>query len=1053
MIKSKHIARACLVMLFFLSYSFLFAQDDQERTIQGTVVDSVNGSPLPGATVSVKGRPSNVMSNVDGVFKIKVSPEDKALVFSYIGYQRREVPITEATEITVSMLAINDSALNDVVVVGYGTEKRSKLTGAITTVNAEDIADLPVANVAAALRGRVAGLGVNFTSGRPGASISLNVRGAQSSSAVGGTSSEPLYVIDNMIVGKSTFDNLDPSTIETISILKDAAAAIYGASGAKGVIQITTKKGHIGAPRLSYSGFAGVEDATKKPEMLSAYDHAKLLNETYRINGTKEESFFSDEDLEYLKTHQEKSWFDEVWRTALMQRHSLNLSGGSDKLTYFVGGSYQNQNANYAGQKADKKSLRGGMSAKLISNLKLDMNFNIDNNLRYSNNGWSENDQAFLETLIRVPRWTPIKIGDNYVNYVGGATNNFNPFALINSGMYNESVSKSYGVNVGLTYAPEQGPLKGLSIRVQASTTASSGRSEEYRPQYEQYNFARSGHNSLFYRDSIVGTPYIVNGGDNARLNQGQNQSSNYRVFGTIGYSRTINDHDFSLLVGAEQSEGSNSGMGYYYSGQQIPDQPYYWAFNPVPTVNSPSAGKSGKRSFFGNFNYTYGGRYTLEGTARYDASSNFAVKNIWGFFPRLGAGWVVSQENFFKEHAPAWINYLKLRANLGLTGDDRVGTTYWRERYKVNVASYLYNELNTAGLRPDIYPNPDITWERNRTFNFGIDLSLFDNKLSLGFEAFQTKNYDVFDKGNDQNFPMYAGFAAPVVNNIIRYSWGTEFSIGYNTQLARDLKFSASTNFSFGNYVTHQKFFNRFVLWEDPFTEDWSGNDFGLNPKIYNSSNYGLISEGIWRSQAEIDQFLSDHPGFTEFKVLPQPGWLKYKDIDGNGIINDRDLAPMFKKGIDPTLVTGLQLGLTYKSLDWRVNIGAKFGGKEFYDSKARRSVATPTLNVPSFYQDTWTVENPDGNFPRYDDPSLGVQSDFWAVDGTTIRVNDMQLSYTVPNDFMKKIGLSSGRVLIAADNLWVIKNPFSFKDPQSSYIYDYPTIRTISIGLNLGL
>lgn len=1051
--KYKQLAMAFLILFFSMSLASLSAQDYQERTIQGTVLDSLTGSPLPGATISIKGKPSNVVADIDGLFKIKVLPDDKALIISFIGYKRSEIAITASNVVTVKLLAANDSALNDVVVVGYGTQRRSKLTGAISTINTEEIQDLPVANIAAALRGRVAGLGVSQVSGRPGASITLNVRGASSSQGVGGASAEPLYVIDNMIVGKSTFDNLDPAMVESISILKDASAAIYGASGAKGVILVTTKKGKIGPPRLSYSGFVGVEDAVRKPEMLSAYGHAKLLNETYRLNGVSVDEQFSEEDLEYLKTHQYKSWFDEIWQPAIMQRHSLSLSGGSRKMTFFVGGSYQNQNANYAGQKADKYSFRGGLSANLISNIKMDVNFNIDNNVRYSENGWSENDQQFLETLIRVPRWTPLKFGDNYINYVGGSKSNFNPMALMQSGMYNESKSKSYGLNAALTYAPERGPLKGLNIRLQASTTASSGKSEEYRPQYMQYNFARWGNNNLLYRDSITGDPYIVNGGDNARLSQGQNESSNYRVFFTASYARVLGEHDFSVMVGGEQSEGRGSGMGYYYSGQQIPDQPYYWAFNPTPTVNTPSASQSGKRSFFGNFNYTFKNRYTLEGTARLDASSNFAVENIWGFFPRLGAGWVVSEEPFFKKHAPPFIDYLKLRANLGLTGDDRVTSTYWRERYKVNVGSYLYNETSTAGLRPDVYPNPDITWERNRTFNFGMDLSLFDNHLNLGFEAFQTKNYNVFDKGNDQNFPMYAGFAAPVVNYRTNYRWGTEFSISYNTMVARDLKFKASTNFSFGNSILAKMFYNRFVLWEDPFTEDWSDLYFGLDQTRYNSSNYGMIVEGMFRSQEEVDQFMSKHPGYTMFSEIPQPGWLKYKDVDGNGIVNDRDMSMMFKKGVDPALSTGLQLGLTYKSLDWRVNIGANFGGKVFYDSKARRSEAKPELNVPAFWTDTWSIENPNAKFPRYDDPGISVQSDFWAVDGTTIRVNDMQLSYAAPSDFVKKFGLSSARFVVAANNLWVIRNPLKYKDPDNSYIYDYPAIRTISVGLNLGL
>ncbi|GAB3018196.1 TonB-dependent receptor [Niabella terrae] len=1041
----KHIVYFICVYL-----SIFFCQLDangQTRTITGTVVDDSTANPIAGVTIRVKGGPQTAVSDPTGKFQLNVPSSGATLEYSHIGYESGEIAVINAEPVYIAMHK-TDSRMEEIVVVGYGTQKRSRLTGAVATVKAEDIVDLPVPNIAAALRGRVAGLGVSQTSGRPGASITLNVRGASSSEGVGGASAEPLYVIDNMIVSKSTFDNLDPSMIEDISILKDASAAIYGASGAKGVILITTKKGRIGTPKLSYSGYMGITDAVRKPEMLSAYDHALMLNEVYRLNNTSLDKHFSEDDLEMLKTVNYKSWFDEIWQPALMQRHSMNLSGGSEKVTFFVGAGYQNQNANYAGQKADKYTFRGGISAKLISGLRTEVNFNIDNNVRYSKNGWSENDQAFLENLIQVPRWTPIRFGDNFVNYTGGAKREFNPLAQIESGMYNDRRSKAYGLNASLTYAPESGMLKGLTARVQASTSASFNKSEEYRPEFTIYNFARAGSNGLLYRDSITGDPIIVNGGDNARLSQSKDESSNYRVFFTLQYARSIADHDFSIMVGGEQSEGKGSGMGYYYSGQQIPDNPYYWAFNPTPSVNNPSASQSGKRSYFGNFNYTYANKYTLEGTARLDASSNFAVENIWGFFPRLGAGWVVSQEPFFKDNV-AFVDYLKLRANFGLTGDDRVGARYWQERYKVSIGSYLFGENYVPGLRPDVYPNPDIAWEKNRTFNFGIDLSLLNNKLNIGFEAFQTKNYDVFDKGNDQNFPMYAGFAAPVVNYRTNYRWGTEYSIGFNSLLAKDLKFKASMNFGFGNSMLAQQFYNRFLLWEEA-SDEWQAG-FGTDPRVYNGSNYGLKVLGMFRTQEEVDAFMAAHPGYTTFDEVPQPGWLYYEDYDGDGKITDRDRTILFEKGTDAALSTGIQLGLTYKSLDWRVNIGADFGGKKFYDSKTRRSIPTPTKNVPAFWLDTWTEENPDAKFPRIDDPSIDIESDFWAVDGTTIRVNNMTLSYAAPKQFARRIGLSNIRVLATANNLWVIKNPLKYKDPESSYIYDYPTLRTISVGLNL--
>lgn len=1036
-------SKPILMFLLFITFSVLaFAQDIM---VTGKVINKENGEPLEGVSVKVKNTTTGTVTAKDGSFTIKAPSLESVLSFTYVGFSVFEVKASTGPIVTIAMTR-TDNNLDEVIVVGYSTQKRRNITGAVSTVKPSDLEDIAAPNIAGTLRGRVAGLDVSSASGRPGAAITLNIRDAQSSAGVGGATSEPLYVIDNMIVSKQTFDNLDPSMVEELSFLKDASAAIYGAAGAKGVVLVVTKKGKAGAPKLSYNGYVGVADATQKPEMLSAYDHAVLLNETYKINNTAITKFFSEADLENLKSINYKSWFDEIWQPALTQRHNLSLSGGSERMTFFIGGGYQNQNANYAGQKADKYTFRTGLTAKLVGGLKAELNTNIDNNVRYSKNGWSENDQAFLENLIQVPRWTPIMIGDKYVNYNGS-----NPLAQINSGFYQDRKTKSYGVNAALVFAPQSGVLKGLTARVQASQTANNTRSEEFRPTYYLYNFNRAGNNGLLYTDQIAATSSLVtvNGGSNSRLIQSSDEASGYRVFFTLQYARQFGLSDFSVLAGGEQSENRGTGMGYYYINQQIPDNPYYWAFDPTPTVNSPSASQSGKRSFFGNFSYSYNRKYTLDGIARLDASSRFAANNIWGFFPSIGAGWVVSDEDFFRKRVK-FVDYLKFRVNYGLTGEDRVDENYWQERYRINIGSYLYGNTYVPGLRPLIIPNPDITWEKKRSFNFGVDLTLLKGKLSIGFEAFQNYSYDVFDKGNDQNFPMFAGFAAPVVNYRSRYNWGTEYSISYNTNIGKDLKFKGGMNFGFGNSVMERLFYNRFLLWETN-VDEWQ-IDFGTNPQKYTSGNYGLKSAGMFRSQAEVDAFLAKNPNYTIYGQVPQPGWLYYEDIDRDGLISDRDKTTMFNR-VSPAFSTGIQLGLNYKNWDWRVNIGANIGGKEFYDSKARRSVATDLKNVPAYWTDSWTESNPNAQFPRYDDPSIAKESDFWAVDGTMIRVNDMTISYAAPKKVINKLGLSNARLLLTGNNLWVLKNPLPYKDPYSSYIYDYPTLRTMSVGLNIGL
>ncbi|HSC55329.1 MAG TPA: SusC/RagA family TonB-linked outer membrane protein [Phnomibacter sp.] len=1035
-----------LLVALLLSCTWLYAQ----KSITGKITGP-NGAPIEGATVAIKNTKKSTATNDKGEFKLVSDSDNDIIVVTYVGMERLEQKVGSGSVLNLAMKQAELSNLDDVVVVGYTTQKRNRTNGAIATIKATEIQDIPAPNMAGALRGRIAGLGVSAVSGRPGASITLNVRNSAISAqgAAVGATTEPLYVVDNMIVGKSTFDALDPSMVEDITILKDASAAIYGAAGAKGVVLVTTKRGKSGAPKLSYNGYYGMTDATRKPEMLSGYDHAMLLNETYKLNNVDSSLFFSEDDLNYLKNHSYKSWFDEVWETSFTQRHNLSLSGGSDKMTFFVGGAYQNANGNYAAQKEDKYTMRSGLNAKLLRGLSADINFNVDNRVRNSENGLSENDQAYLEALIRVPRWVPFSVGDKWVN--NNNSTNAHPQGQIESGFYRTTKTKAYGINAALTYKPDAGALKGLTARFQVAQNASSNRSDEYRPPYKVYNFQRFGPGGAFYNtDSIIGSVDVTSA-SNSRLIYGMDESSGYRIFGTLQYDKSIGQHDFMALVGGEQSRSKGTGLGMYWSNQQLADFDYYWAYDQTPTVNAPSISESTKRSFFGRFAYSYAGKYTVDGIARYDASSNFAKGNIWGLFPTIGAGWVVSQEPFFFKNVK-FINYLKLRANYGITGDDRINSRLWQERFRINTPSYLYANMAAPGLRPQIIPNPEITWEKKKTLNLGVDLAFFNNKLNVGVEVFKSHIYDAFDKGNDQNFPMYAGFSAPVINYQERYAWGSEFSIGYNQRLAKDLSMRASVNFGFSNSVVDKMFYNRFLLWENQ-PEDWQ-IEMGTDPRKYNGNNYGLITLGMFRSQDEVDAFLAKNPGYTVNGVVPQPGFLYFKDADGDGIITARDKAPMFET-TDSWLATGIQLGLTYKSLQLSVNIMANFGGKQFYDTKARRSNPTLSANVPEFWTDRWTPNNVDGKFPRYDDPSIvaGWESTFWAVDGTTIRINDMTLAYAVPNNWSKKIGLSNARLLLTGNNLWVLKNSLSYKDPYSDYIYDYPTLRNISLGLSLGL
>ncbi len=1031
--------------------TILFAQ---VRRITGTVSDA--SGPIPGVNVALRGMPSNVSTNAQGVYTIQVNSDADVLVFSYVGYVRQQIPVGTKTKIDVTMAADSQELTEVVINVGYGTKKRSETLGSVAIISGEELQDIPSPNIAGAMRNRIAGVGVDQTSGRPGSPITLNIRNSSVSGSlagqnVGGTS-EPLYVVDGITVTRDDFDNIDASMVENISFLKDASAAIYGAAGAKGVVLVTTKRGKVGKIGITYNGYLGLSDSAKEPEMLSGLEHANLLNDTYRINNAPLSSFFLPADLDVISNLNYKSWYDEVWQAALMQRHNVGISGGNDKITFFAGGSFQNENANYAGLTNDRYGFRSGLTATLANGLKADVGFNVDFNQRTAQHSTSDNDANFFERIVSTPRWVPMTLNGFNVNYDGA----LNPRAILESGYYQNSSTKGYRINTSLTYQPTF--LKGFTARVQVSQASGSGKNTQYVPPYQTYNFVRQGNNQQLFTDQFINTSSTSNvfnvvTPQNASITPRVSENNSYQGFITLQYAKIIAKHSFDLLVGGEQSEGNLQNLGVRYTNQLIPEIDQYWAFDATTLARQDFTRNAvSKRSFFGRFNYDFDKKYLLEVISRLDASSNFATGNRWGLAPSVGLGWVASQEKFFKDSKfLSFINFAKLKLNVGITGDDRVAQRLWQNRFLIDVTNgYLYGNSNQNSLNRSRLANPDITWERKLTYNLGLETSMFDNKLDFSVEVFRNYNYDAFDLGGNNLYPQYFGNPAAVINYRETYNWGSEFSIGYRANLTSDLKLSASMNFGYGNSVVDQVLYAQGNLINN-VAPDWQ-TQFGTDPRVYSSSNIGLKTIGMFRTQGEVDAWMAKYPNYRLYDRIPQPGWLYFEDSNNDGVISDSDMLPMFDN-TNAFFSSGISLNFSYKNFALNTNINARFGGQVYYDGRARIAPSA-TRNVLTLWQDRWTPENPnEGRFPRFDDPSLTRNSDFWAEDGTMIRINTMTLSYRAPATFAKKIGLSGARLLLTGNNLWTIVNPLPYKDPYTSSAYDYPMLRTISLGLSVNL
>ncbi len=1034
----KKIAFSILAMVFSITVNA------QEEKVVGKVIDARDGLALPGVSVKVKGQQKSSVTDVKGQYSIMVDTKQGTLVFSFLGYKSQEVKIAGRTTINIS-LAEDRAIMDEVVVVGYGTKKKNEILGAVATISGKELEDIPAPNIAAALRNRIAGVSVSADGGRPGAGISLNIRNSYVSTQSGnnGATDEPLYIIDGLQTGLEQFNALDPSMIENITILKDASAAIYGATGAKGVVLVTTKRGTTGKPRFSYSGYVGVSDAARTPDMLNAYEQAVLLNENLDFKGDQaDDKYFSAADLEYLKNLDFKSWRDELWKPALTQRHNVTMSGGSENVTYFIGGNYQNQNANYADMKEDKYGFRSGMKSTIAEAFSVDIGFNVNYKEEVSKNGLSATDNTFYQNLVRTPMWVPIQIDGKPVHY--GSIKN--PLGIVNSGYLSKSGSTDYSINANLSYAPKF--INGLKASLRIGQSGSNSSSETYEPGYKQYEFVRTGSLGQFLGDSVI----AIRDGKaqkDARLAPGMSRGSRWQGSFQVDYTKSINKHNISAMVGGEKSKTYSEGLDIYWNGQTVAGVPEYWSFDQTQVTFKGRPKSDGlKQSFFSRVSYSYDGKYMVDLVGRMDASSNFALKNIWGKFGNVALGWNIAREKFFSNNI-GFINNLKLRASYGVTGDDRVNRL-WKEIYKVDLVNtgYLYNNSSQPTFNPGTIPNPNISWEKARSLNAGIDAGFFNDKINFQIDVFRRFNYDQFDKNNDQNFPMYAGFIAPVINHFERYTWGTEMTLSYSGKIGKELKFNTGVNFGIGNAMVTQTFYNKYHLFYNTASEDFV-DMFGLLQNKWDGGNYGWISKGILKTQADVDALLKQYPNYTINGQIPQVGWLHFEDTNEDGKIDEFDRMPMFNR--PSPYVFGINLGFKYKSLALSTNMVANIGGKVYYDSRAQDEVSL-TNNVGRFFLNRWSPENPNGKFPRADDPGAKENSTFWAVDGTMLRINNMTLSYSVPKKVLDKIGFSSVRLMATGNNLWTIINPLPYKDPYSGNLYDYPTLRTISLGLNVG-
>lgn len=1107
--KIKYIISFILAVAISIS-----ANAQQTKSITGLVLDE-KGEPVIGASVIVPGTTNGTITNIDGKFSLNgITAEQKTIQVSYIGYVKQVVNISGLSNVNIKLVASN-AELEEVVVVGYGVQKKAHLTGSIGTLNPEEITDLNSTNLASSLSGKITGVSVSGGNGRPGEAARVTIRNSSVTSTYSATSgfvpdNSPLYIIDDFRATESDFNNLEPSMIESISVLKDAAAAIYGSSSAYGVILVKTKRGSNNVPKITYSTQIGITDEVARTKMLSAYNYGKIWNAVRAADPTdtwdnKTELFQADE-LELMK-NTNYDLLEKEWSSAMTQKHSINMNGGNDKANYFAGISYNTQDGNLGNINYERWNYRAGVDAKISNSVKASLQVSGDygdqstsiNKISGSNGG--ETDYNFL---LSHPRYIP-----DYVNGLPiasyGTSNTYtndaqlyNFSAIQNLDNYSKTKSQNMTINSSIEYDFSWiESLKGLKLKFSYSKNTSNSKNNQYASNYTLYNFnTRVGSGSHLYNEDLIdmtssniGTIAVTNGNS---LRRTTSQTDKYQINLTATYNRSFGKHDVGAFFTIEKREEETE----YLVGEVL--DPYTFTngqSNGATGTQSTQFGRSesGLLSYAGRVNYSYSNKYLLEFLFRVDASTKFAPENYWGMFPSMSAGWVMSQEEWFQNAFPN-IDFFKVRGSFGLLGSDKnLDAWNWMQFY--NLASDkgpVFGSSTSSVISgshislPDVGVNRAAQWDNSYQLNGGIDLNILKNRLSATIDGYYYWDRDIFmSRDGSSSYPATVGTkpAAENYGSIDRY--GAEISLNWKDKIG-DFKYGIrlSTGLSDDRVLVKP--------WESliAFNEVHPGQRTDVG-------SWGYECIGMFRSYQDIEEYFNkynivSYMGLSKSSV--KPGMLIYNNIRGSqksdgsyygandpndpkaGYVDENDLVLISNRS-NPY---GFNLNLNgeWKGISLNARFSANWGGYSYIPKQARSTsslISTATgysvmqyTNLPSFWANDMFVysdvldangnvvaeQNLTAKYPNLRYYSVNsVESTFWRVSSTTISLNEVTLAYSIPKKVVKALTIESCRLNLTAQNVLSLYNPYpdNFMDPMAGTYGKYPNLRKITVGINV--
>ena len=1041
-----------VMMLVWMMLCLAF--EVQAQTSATGVVKDATGEPLIGVTVAVKGQKGGAVTDFDGNFSVKAKTGD-VLVFSYIGYKTQEVKYA-GRPLDVTMKDDN-ALLDEVVVVGYGTMKRSDITGSTVSVTGDELKKTIATSVDQALQGKAAGVAVSTNSGAPGGGISVSIRGTNSLNG-----NEPLYIIDGIAISGQTDGNssalssINPGDIVSMEILKDASAtAIYGSRASNGVVIIKTKQGEAGKTRLSYEGYLGIQTIPRFLDMMNLQEYARFYNARVELLGWGERGEFADPDILGPGT----DWQKEIFQTALMHNHSVSVSGGHNDTKFAVTGSYINQDGIAIGTSFNRFTVRANLETKVVKWMTVGLNSSL---ARYKRENSIENDYDYdgvgvIRTALRQFPEVPVRNPDGSYGVVSQnqtGTYYSNPVA---DAMMKENYRKGLDASVNVWASID--PLPGLNLRVEYGTNYSYSNRYKYTPVYDYEYFTQSSSGER--------------GSSNSRY-------TSFKTYAT--YTKQIKQHNISLMLGHETQDGSyedlmGSRTGYKFNSvHELP------AGDSNTAKNSSSVGEYAIESYFGRLNYNFGDRYLLTATLRADGSSSFGPNNRWGYFPSVALAWRASQESFLKDIS--WLSNLKLRLGWGLVGNQGAGN------YAYGATMGAVSTIWGTGYVQSSYPNADLRWEKTNSWNVGLDLSLFKNRIELIVDAYYKKTDNMLVQAT---LPSYAtgAISAPWVNVGAMENKGFEFTLNTVNISNKNLTWKTGITFSLNrNKVTS--------LYTESATLPGE-----LDGKLYTMTTegnpvaqfYGYKVKGMFTTEEDFyakdknGDYLLDENGNRKFVALPTGKTVKeneiwygdyiWEDLNGDGVIDEQDRTNIGNP--HPKFTFGLNNTITWKDFDLTIFINGSVGNKIYNYLVQENAMPTNNSGMMAICNDYARVEliDPDGErtlnnmhvtnagsakvqrITPYNANDNNRQSDRFVEDGSYLRLKNIALGYNLPRKWLQKVGIESVRVYCNVQNAFTITGYDGYDPEIGSYNQNvkltgidfarYPSQRIYTFGMNV--